>query len=407
MMKHLQTAIILLALAGCSSHASGPAPGKDIVTPAPGKDAVTSAPPGRQLRLTGELQKKWGIATVPVERLTVASSITLPGVVGVNKNRTAHISSLLDGTVVSVRVDLGQPVRRGQALLVVHSPAFAQAKSAFFGAHAKLNLARKEADRAKTLLKGQAIQEKEYLRREAEYEGASTEYGVAESNLHSFGLTQTQIDDLMARYAANKDDTRLDNVTEPYLDVTSPVDGRVIFKDVVVGEHVHPDKILLTVSDLGTVWATLDARETDLPFIRAGNKVGIRSTVYTDKAFQGRIDQIGDVVDEKLRTIKVRVEVQNAGLLLKPNMYIQGLIENVVANRQVLAVAEEAVQTIDGEPVVFVRESADVFSLRPVQVGERVGTNRAILKGLGGTETIVAAGAFTLKAELLKGTLGE
>ncbi len=397
-MKHLATAITLLVLAGCSSHGSGPAPGKEPAPP---------ASHGRQVTLSGELQKKWGIGTAPVERLTVASSITLPGVVGVNQNRTAHISSLLDGKVVSVRVDLGQSVRRGQVMLVVHSPAFAQAKSAFFEAHAKLNLARKEADRAKTLLKGQAIQEKEYLRREAEYEGASTEYGVAESNLHSFGLTQAQVEELIARYTSNKDDTRLDNVTEPYLDVTSPVDGRVIFKDVVVGEHVHPDKILLTVSDLATVWATLDARETDLPFIRAGSKVSIRPTVYAEKAFQGRIDQIGDVVDEKLRTIKIRVEVQNAGLLLKPNMYIQGLIENAVANRQVLAVAEESVQTIDGESVVFVREAGDVFSLRPVQVGERVGAKRAILKGLDGTEAIVAAGAFTLKAELLKGTLGE
>jgi cobalt-zinc-cadmium efflux system membrane fusion protein len=397
-MKNAFLAIILLALAGCSSRASGPAAEKD---------APAAAPQGRQLRLSSELQKKWGISTAMVARLMVASSITLPGVVGVNQNRTAHISSLLDGKVVSVRVDLGQSVRKGQVMLVVHSPAFAQAKSAFFEAHAKLNLARKEADRAKTLLEGQAIQEKEYLRREAEYEGATTEYGVAESNLHSFGLTQPAIDELIVRYASNKDDTRLDNVTEPYLDITSPVDGRVIFRDVVVGEHVHPDKVLLTVSDLGTVWATLDARETDLPFVHAGGRVGIRSTVYADKAFQGRIDQIGDVVDEKLRTIKIRVEVQNAGLLLKPNMYIEGVVENVVASRQVLAVAEEAVQTMDGEPVVFVRESADVFSLRPVAVGERVGANRAILKGLDGTETVVAAGAFTLKAEMLKGTLGE
>jgi len=129
--------------------------------------------------------------------------------------------------------------------------------------------------------------------------------------------------------------------------------------------------------------------------------------VYGDKAFEGRIQQVGDVVDEKLRTIKVRVEVQNAALMLKPNMYIQGLVENAVAKQQLLAVPDEAVQTIDGEPVVFVREAGDVFSLRPVQPGERIGASRAILKGLDGSESVVVAGAFTLKAELLKGTLGE
>jgi cobalt-zinc-cadmium efflux system membrane fusion protein len=397
-MKHLLVGIALLALAGCSSRTAAPAAQKET---------QAASAPRRQLRISGDLQKKWGISTAPVARVTVNSSITLPGVLGVDQNHTAHISSLLEGKVVSVRVDLGQEVRKGQVVLVVHSPAFAQAKSAFFEAHAKLNLARKESDRARALLKGQAIQEKEFLRREAEYESASTEYGVAESNLHSFGLTQAQIGDLIGRYTSNRDDMRLDNVTEPYLDVTSPVDGRIIFKDVIVGEPVRPDKILLTVSDLSTLWATLDARETDLPYIRAGSKVSIRSAVYGEKAFDGRIQQVGDVVDDKLRTIKVRVEVRNAGLMLKPNMYIQGLIEDAVANRQVLAVPDEAVQTIEGEPVVFVREAGDVFSLRPVQVGERVGTNRAILKGLEGSETIVAAGAFTLKAELLKGTLGE
>jgi cobalt-zinc-cadmium efflux system membrane fusion protein len=56
---------------------------------------------------------------------------------------------------------------------------------------------------------------------------------------------------------------------------------------------------------------------------------------------------------------------------------------------------------------VFVREAGDVFLLRPVQPGERVGASRAILKGLDGSESVVVAGAFTLKAELLKGTLGE
>jgi membrane fusion protein, heavy metal efflux system len=397
-MKHVIISLALVALAGCSSHAAAP--------PAP-KDAPASDTKGRQIRLSSELQQKWAIGTAPVARLTVTSTIALPGVVSVNQNRTAHISSLLDGSVVSLHVDLGEQVRQGQVMVVVHSPAFAQAKSAFFEAHAKLDLARKESDRAKALLKGQAIQEKEYLRRDAEYRSAATSYGVAESTLHSFGLTQPQVEDLIRRYTSTRDDTRVDDVTEPYLDVTSPVDGRIIFKDVVVGEHIHPDKILLTVSDLSTVWALLDARESDLPYIRPGGTVSIRSAVYGDKAFAGQIRQVGDVVDEKLRTIKVRVEVRNTGLMLKPNMYIQGLIDNVMAKQQVLAVPDEAVQTIDGEPVVFVREAGNVFSLRPVQLGERAGASRAILKGLDGSETVVVAGAFTLKAELLKGTLGE
>jgi cobalt-zinc-cadmium efflux system membrane fusion protein len=397
-MKHLLIGIALLAVA-CGSR-TPPPPAANDAEPA-------AAPRGRQVKLSAEQQKKWGIVTGAVSRVTVTSNLTLPGTVGVNQNRTAHVSAVLEGKVVGLHVDLGQEVRTGQVLLVVHAPAFAQAKTALLEASAKLNLARKEVDRARTLLKGQAIQEKEVLRREAEYQAASTEYGVAESGLHSFGLTQGQIGELLKRYASNKDDTRVDDVAEPYLEVTAPVDGRVIFKDVIAGEHVHPDKILLTISDLASVWATLDAREIDLPSLRQGTAVSIRSAVYPDRVFAGRIDHVGDVVDEKLRTIKVRVEVQNAGFILKPNMYIQGGIVHATDRRQVLAVPDEGVQTIDGEPMVFVREAADVFALRPVQIGERVGANRVILKGLDGTEAVVVAGAFTLKAELLKGTFGE
>ncbi|MGE5362063.1 MAG: efflux RND transporter periplasmic adaptor subunit [Bacteroidales bacterium] len=400
--------LLLLASLGLAAACGSRAEATKEGTAADKDKAATKATvTGRQLRLNADLQGRWGIGTTTVTRVSVAGGVSLPGVVGVNQGRTAHVSALLDGTVVSLRADLGQQVKKGQVLLVVHSPAFAQAKSAFLEANARLNLARRESERGRALLKGQAIQEKEVLRREAEYESATTTYGIAESNLHSLGLAQTQIDDLVKRYTANKDDHRLDDLAEPYLDVVAPVDGRVIFKDVIAGEHVHPDKILFTVSDLGTLWALLDARETDLPYVRVGDKVAIRSTVYPDKTFEGRVQQVGDVVDEKLRTIKVRVDVPNAGLLLKPNMYIQGGIEASGGSRQVMAVPDEAVQTIDGESVVFVREAGDVFAMRPVQVGERLGAYRAIVRGLEGNETVVAAGAFTLKAELLKGTFGE
>jgi cobalt-zinc-cadmium efflux system membrane fusion protein len=402
-MRYLLIAIAMVA-AGCGPRADGPAAGPERTS---GKETATASVEGRRLRLTPELQKKWAITTAEVSPVTLTSTVSLPGVLGVNQNRTAHISALLEGPVVSVNADLGQQVHRGQTLLVVHSPAFAQAKSAFFEAYARLNLARTESERARALLSGEAIQQREVVRRDADYKAASAQYGVAESNLHSFGLSQDDIEALLKRYRSNGDDTRVDDVTEPYLNVKSPVDGRVIFRDVIVGEHVHADKVLMTVSDLGTLWAVLDAREADLPSVHPGGAVTIRSTVYRDRTFEGRIEQVGDVVDEKLRTIKVRVEVRNTGLMLKPNMYIDGVIENVVASRKVLAVPDEAVQTIDGEPVVFVRQEGNLFAMRPVQLGERVGDSRAILKGLAPNEVVVVNGAFTLKAELLKGTFGE
>jgi cobalt-zinc-cadmium efflux system membrane fusion protein len=360
----------------------------------------------REVRLSTELQTKWGIGLGRASKVSVSSAVTLPGVLALNQSRTAHISSLLEGKVVSVGADLGDQVRKNQVLLVVHSPAFAQAKTAFLQARARLNLSRQEYDRAKKLLKDQAIDQKEYLRREAEHESAATEYAVLESNLHSFGLVQGQVEELIRRYSQANDDTSLDELADPYLRILSPIDGRIIFRDVIVGEPVKPEKILFTASDLSTLWAIMDARENDLAHLSSGRGVTIRCQAYLDRTFQGRIFQIGDVVDEKLRTIKVRAEVRNDNLLLKPNMYIRGVIANSVTASQVLTVPEEAVQNIEGEPTVFVLEREGVFAVRPVEVGESAASRRAIIKGLDGSETLVVTGAFNLKAELLKSTLG-
>jgi cobalt-zinc-cadmium efflux system membrane fusion protein len=88
-------------------------------------------------------------------------------------------------------------------------------------------------------------------------------------------------------------------------------------------------------------------------------------------------------------------------------MYIQGALEARSGSRRVMAVPDEAVQTIGGEPAVFVLEAGDRFIVRPVELGEKIGANRAIIRGLTGSEQVAVTGTFTLKSELMKGSLGE
>jgi cobalt-zinc-cadmium efflux system membrane fusion protein len=307
--------------------------------------------------------------------------------------------------VVSLGAELGASVRTGQVLVTIHAPALAQARTVFLQAAARAELTTREYDRARMLLQQEAIDQKEALRRKTEFENANTEFGVAESNLHSFGLDQPAVDALLRRARQPGDGNRHEELADPYLRVTSPIDGRVIERDAIVGQHILPERTLFTVANLSTLWAVLDAREPDLPFLATGGKVRIRTSVYASRAWDGRIIHVGDVVDEKSRTVKVRVETPNDGLLLKPNMYIQGDVLEAVATRDLLTVPAEALQTINGEPVVFVRLGTDRFVVRPVEPGDRSGDRRAILHGLDGTEAVVVTGAFNLKAELLKSSL--
>lgn len=390
--------LALLASAACSNSGAE--------TPKAEAKEPASAESRNVVKATVEVQRKWGIEVAQATRANASAAINIPGVLSLDPQHTAQITSLLDGKVLSVGAQVGDEVRKGQVMVTLHAPAFAQAKTAYLLAGAKLELARREFERADVLLKQEAIDQKEHLRRRTEFENASTEFAIAESNLHSYGLDQAAVEELLRQARRpNRNAAAMDDLAEPYLKLTSPMGGNVVERDVVNGQHIEPQKTLLMIADLSTLWALLDARETDLPHVVRGGEVRIATSIYPDRVWRGRVDHVGDIVDEKTRTVKVRVVVQNEGRALKPNMYIQGELPNAVSAQDVLTVPQEAIQTIGGESVVFVREGADKFVARPVELGGRIGARRAILRGLDAADTLAIAGAFNLKAELLKSTL--
>ena len=398
-MRYLAIGLAMLTLTACGSRE--PASSTDASGPPPG---APEAPAGVQV--SPDLQRKWGITVGLPERSTAEAAITLPGVLRLNEQHTVQVTSLLEGQVVSLGAELGAVVTKGRVLATIHAPALAQARTSFLQAATRADLAMREYERGRTLLQQEAIDQKELLRRKSDADTATTEFGVAESHLHSFGLDQNAVDALLRRAREPGEGNRHDELADPYLAITAPIAGRVIERNVIVGQHVDPDRVLFTVSDLSTLWAVLDAREGDLPYLAQGKPVRIRTTVYPARVWEGRIIHVGDIVDEASRTVKVRVATPNDGLLLKPNMFIHGEMADTVTARAVLTVPADAVQSVNGEAVVFVRTMLDRFVARPVEAGDRTGDRRVIVRGLEGTEFVALAGAFNLKAELLKSSLG-
>ena len=393
--------LLALSFSACGRSGPGGSPPPEAAGPAASRGEARDG----TLQVTPALQQKWGITTAEPSRSAATTTVSLPGVLRLNERQTAQISSLLEGQVVSLGAELGAEVRKGEVLAVIHAPAVAQAKTAFLQAAARAELTAREYERARILLQQEAIDQKEAARRKADAEQARTDYGVAESNLHSLGLDQAQVDALLRRARQPAEGNQHDDLADPYLRLTAPLDGRVISRDALAGQHILPDRALFTVSDLSTLWAVLDARESDLPFLAKGRLVRIRTSLYADRTWDGRILHVGDVVDEKSRTVKVRVETPNSGLLLKPNMFVQGEVVGAAGSREVITLPSDAVQTINGEPVVFVRVAPDRFAARLVEAGDRSGGRRVITRGLDGSESVVVTGAFSLKAEFLKSSL--
>ena len=212
-----------------------------------------SAPPTHEgeehvhIDISPEKQKEWGIMTGSPLLQAISSRFTLPGSLSLNSNKTAHITSFVHGQISDLSADLGKKVRRGQTLVTINSPDFGKAQADFLQTRAALNLSQQEYDRAKMLREEKAIEEREYLRRKAEYEKLSTEYGALGSALHSYGITHEQIDELIAKCDALEEAEYKCEIADPNLPILSPISGTVIFRDAIIGAHIEPEKILFTV----------------------------------------------------------------------------------------------------------------------------------------------------------------
>jgi cobalt-zinc-cadmium efflux system membrane fusion protein len=272
-------------------------------------------------------------------------------------------------------------------------------------------LSRKDYERAVVLRERQAIEEREFLRRQALVEQHLAELRAAEVILHSLGVDEDRLRSISAGLDLSVA-TEDHSAVEPLLPLRSPLSGVVLTRDAILGDHVEPGQVLFTVSDLTSLWARLDAYEHQIEFLSPDADVVIRAPVLPDREFPGRITFIADQVDRELRTVGVRVEVPNAGGALKPNMYVQGFLRVRTEGEERLVVPADAVQFLEGRSVVFVQgppepgEDHLVFEAVEVTPGETLTVGRIILGGLDGTEQIVTVGAFTLKAELTKGAGG-
>ena len=163
------------------------------------------------------------------------------------------------------------------------------------------------------------------------------------------------------------------------------------------GQYVNAGEQLCSIADLSRVWVELEVFESDLPHVKAGQQVSIRSRSYPGETFTGAVKLIYPFLDPKTRTVKVRVELPNPGLKLKPDMYVQGAI--TVSQADALVVPAGAVMDTGARQVVWVESEPGVFIMRNVTTGGRSGAEVLILSGLKPGEKVAATGAYLIDSE--------
>lgn len=350
---------------------------------------------------------------VAAER-SASRTIQTTGTIAVNETRIVRLRPLARGRISSVKVRVGDAVRKGQELLTYDNVELGEAVAQYRRGTAQVERARTEAgvakralDRARNLVDLGGIARTELDKREADAKNAEAaiEAEIAEQSLWSeklyrFGLTKSDIDALSSpRSGAIPREASI-------VAVKSPLDGIVLKMSAAEGEAIQLETQLFEIADTTTVWVQADLYERDLSSVKVGDLATVLVEAYPDEKFRGRVTYISDVVDPDSRTPKIRCEVPNPTRRLKLDMYATIQLPGR-GERKVLMVPAAAVQKLEGRDVVFVREEPNEFEIRAVRVGVEVQGWVEIESGIKAGETVATRGSFVLKAEHLKAELGE
>lgn len=340
------------------------------------------------------------VKTALAARRKLEAPLALTGEIRFDERHVTHLAPSTEARVRSVRVSLGQRVRAGEPLVVLESVGLGEAQSQYLEARGALELARRSAERAESLRAEQIASEKEWLQARQEREAAEIRARAAGEKLVRLGLTAGDVEGLASRGGAGAQGT---------LVLRAPAAGVVLEMHAVPGELVRPDESILTVGDLSDLWIWADLYEDQLGRVLAHGKAKLRAGIgvkaFPGETFPGTVDFVAPTMDERTRTVKVRIAVKNpdgklrAGMFAAVQLYLPG-------DEEGLALPRAAVLADEGRSFVFVRQQGEYFLRRPVETG-RTGLDWVeITAGLAGGEVVATDGAFLLKSDVLRSKMG-
>jgi Cu(I)/Ag(I) efflux system membrane fusion protein len=324
----------------------------------------------RQITLSPQGRRLAQVAVQPVERKSVSVETRVFGEVDYDETKLGYITAWMAGRIDRLYVDFtGSTVKRGQAMASIYSPDLLTAQAELIQALASIEEIEKSGLK---LIRDTAIRTEQ----------------AAREKLRLLGFSKQQIEDVI------KKGTPSDHIT-----LHSPMGGVVIHKDVLEGMYVETGTRIYTIADLSQVWVILEAYESDLPWTKLGEHVYFQTEAFPGETFKGRIVFVDPVVNEKTRTIRVRLQVPNPGMKLKPGMFVRAVYHMELEGEGKLLVIPASAPLITGKrAVVYVQrpEKEGVYEGREVVLGPRAGNSYVVKHGLSEGELVVTRGNFKI-----------
>ena len=354
---------VTVLLAGCERKATAKNP--QIEDPPPAE--VEHEQSGVLLNV--DHPERFPMATVG--RHTAAPELNVTGVIGADVARNVPVVSIASGRIVEVRARLGDSVTKGQLLMRVQSTDIADAFSDYKQAVADETLAVAQLARSKILYDKGAIAQKDLEVAQDTEEKADVVVETAIERLRVLG--------------ADKDHP------SALVDVVAPVSGVITDQQVTAaaGTQGLASPNAFTISDLSHVWVLCDVYENDLALVKVGEDAEIRLNAYPSMVLRGRVSNIGSILDPNIRTAKVRVEVENPGMM-RLGMFVQATFRGQQVEIRGMVPAS-AILHLHDRDWVYVAKGANTFRRVEVRSGQMIPPGRQeILSGIRPGDRVVA-----------------
>ncbi|MDQ6477341.1 efflux RND transporter periplasmic adaptor subunit [Dyadobacter sp. LHD-138] len=316
--------------------------------------------------LSDTMMNRITLDTVKTE--TVKNELTLVGKVVPDENQVIKVFPLVGGNVEDVDVELGDNVRKGQKLATIRSGEVADFERQLIQAQSDLLIAQKNLSSTEDLYESKLVPERDAITARQMVDKAKAEVNRVKEIFSIYGLGNST------------------NYT-----VKSPINGFIIAKNVNRGMQLRSDnsESLFTVGQIADVWVMANVNESDIPRIKLGMTANVQTISFPDEIFKGKVDKIYNVLDPESKAMQIRIQLQNVGMKLKPEMHATVNL-NFDEGGEMHAIPSQSIIFDRSKNWVMVFHSRSQIETRPVEVYRSL-ANRAYIKtGLKDGERVIS-----------------
>jgi cobalt-zinc-cadmium efflux system membrane fusion protein len=316
--------------------------------------------------LSDTMMSRITLDTVKTE--TVRNELTLVGKVVPDENLIIKVFPLVGGNVEDVDVELGDNVKKGQKLATIRSGEVADFERQMIQAQSDLLIAQKNLTSTEDLFESKLVPERDVITARQLVDKAQAELNRVKEIFSIYGLGKST----------------------NYI-VKSPISGFIISKNINRGMQLRSDnsESLFTVGQIADVWVMANVNESDIPRIKLGMAADVRTISFPDEVFKGKVDKIYNVLDPENKAMQIRIQLQNTGLKLKPEMHATVSL-NFEEDKQMEAVPSQSIIFDRSKNWVMVFHSRTNIETRPVEVYRSLSNRTYVSQGLKPGERVIS-----------------